>query len=277
MRNDSSARLQVVRFVSELVIIRGGGDLATGVAAKLVRAGFPVVVCELPEPLAIRRTVALSSAVAAKTFTVEDITAHLVDVEHAIDTARSGVVAVVVSPGLPEIERTIVVDARLAKRNLDTSLSDAPFVVALGPGFNAGVDCHAVIETNRGHRLGRVIWAGAAELDTGTPGLVAGRAAERVLRSPADGTIRWTVEIGSIVRANTVIGFVDHHAIASPFDGLVRGLIRQGPVPTGLKVADIDARLDPSMCLEISDKALAIGGGVLEAVLVWLNGRDGTR
>jgi xanthine dehydrogenase accessory factor len=266
-----------VRFESDLVVIRGGGDLATGVVARLVRAGFPVVVCELAEPLAVRRTVALSSAISFGAFTVEELEGRLVDVELATTTARSGAVAVVVSAELPAIERSIVVDARLAKRNLDTTIDDAALVIALGPGFAAGTDCHAIIETNRGHRLGRVIWVGSAEPDTGTPGLVAGRAAERVLRAPVDGTIRWTVEIGSIVSDGTVIGRVDDRAIISPFDGMVRGLIRPGVVRAGLKVADIDARIDPAMCHEISDKALAVGGGVLEAVLVWMNGRDGAR
>jgi xanthine dehydrogenase accessory factor len=274
---DPSAKLQHVRFGSDVVLIRGGGDLATGVAARLVRAGFPVVICELPEPLAVRRTVALSSAVVTGVFAVEEISARLVDIRSAVDTAQSGVVAVVVSADLPTIDRSVVVDARVAKRNLDTTINDAALVVGLGPGFTSGVDCHAVVETNRGHRLGRVMWAGSAEPDTGTPGLVAGRASERVLRAPIDGTIRWTVDIGSVVATGMVIGYVDRHEIVSPFDGMVRGLIRAGAVHARLKVADIDARVDPAMCHEISDKALAVGGGVLEAVLVWMNGRDGAR
>jgi xanthine dehydrogenase accessory factor len=257
-------------FDGHLVLVRGGGDLATGVVARLHRAGSPVVVCELAEPLAVRRTVALSSAVDLGTIQVEDLSARLVPIERAEEVARSGDVAVVVSPHIPDLPAVVVVDARLAKRNIDTTIGDAPVVIALGPGFVAGIDCHAVVETNRGHRLGRVLWTGAAEPNTGTPGLVAGRAAERVLRAPTDGVVAWLVQIGDVVTGGQQLGSIDGSTMVAPFDGLVRGIIRSGHVGVGTKIADIDARLDPSMCFEISDKALAVGGGVLEAVLMSL-------
>jgi xanthine dehydrogenase accessory factor len=263
-----------VNFSDHLVVVRGGGDLATGVVARLHRAGFPVIVCELPEPMAVRRTVALSSAVDVGFMQVEDIRARLVDVAEAESTAHGGEVAVVVSPLLPStIRAAVAVDARLAKRNIDTTINDASVVIALGPGFVAGIDCHAVVETNRGHRLGRVLWVGSAEPDTGTPGLVAGRAAERVVRATTDGVVQWLVAIGDVVTTGEPFGSIGGVTIAAPFDGMVRGLIRPGVVRRGLKIADIDARIDAAMCHEISDKALAVGGGVLEAVLTGLQQR----
>jgi xanthine dehydrogenase accessory factor len=160
----------------------------------------------------------------------------------------------------------------MAKRNIDTHVEQAPLVVALGPGFEAGKDCHAVIETMRGHRLGRVIWQGSALPNTGTPGIVAGKGAERVLRAPVAGEVNWRVEIGDIVEKGQLLGSVAGQAVAAPFDGVLRGLIAPGTaVPAGLKIGDLDARADVSACFTISDKALAIGGGVLEAVLTWLN------
>jgi xanthine dehydrogenase accessory factor len=257
-------------FGEQLVVLRGGGDLATGVVARLRRAGFPVVVCELAEPMAVRRTVALSSAVDLGAMRVEDLRARLVTIADAELVARGGEIAVVVSPTLPSLGASVVVDARLAKRNIDTTIVDAPVVIALGPGFVAGVDCHAVVETNRGHRLGRVLWSGAAEPDTGTPGLVAGRAAERVVRAGRNGTVEWHVEIGSTVAAGQTMGQIDSVPIVAPFEGMIRGLIRPGRVREGLKIADIDARIDLTMCHEISDKALAVGGGVLEATVMAL-------
>jgi len=159
----------------------------------------------------------------------------------------------------------------MAKRNIDTRIDQAAFVIALGPGFTAGVDCHAVIETNRGHRLGRVIWRGAAEPNTGTPGIVAGKGRERVLRAPVAGVVSWRVEIGDRVRGGDRVGSVSGHTIAAPFDRVARGLIAPGTaVPAGIKIGDIDPRDDVAAAFTISEKALAIGGGVLEAVLIHL-------
>jgi xanthine dehydrogenase accessory factor len=254
-----------------LCVIRGGGDLATGVAWRLTRAGVGVVVTELPEPLTVRRTVALSSAVRDGEIDVEGMVGRSADSpDEAVEIARSGDVAVLVSPALPTVGAGVVVDARLAKRNIDTTIDDAPLVVALGPGFQAGVDCDAVVETQRGHHLGRVLWTGSAVPNTGTPGVVAGRGAERVLRAPSSGPVRWASEIGDTVVDGDVVGYVGGAPVHAPFDGLVRGLIRDGTtVPANLKIGDVDPRTDTEMCREISDKALAIGGGVVEAVLSW--------
>jgi xanthine dehydrogenase accessory factor len=261
-----------VLFQDHLVIVRGGGDLGTGVVARLHRSGFPVIVTELDRPLTVRRTVAVSSAVLDGDITVEGVYATRVDdLDRAVRYAHEGIVPVVISTTLPDITRSVVVDARIAKRNIDTSLGDARFVVALGPGFTAGHDCHAVVETARGHHLGRVLWEGSAEPNTGVPGVVGGRSADRVLRSPLQGVVQWRVNIGDTVQAGEELGTVSSFVVRAPFAGVVRGLIAGGmSVPIGIKIGDIDPRLD-TPCNEISDKALAIGGGVLEAVLTWIS------
>ncbi len=253
-----------------LCLLRGGGDLATGVAWRLTRAGMAVVVTELADPLTIRRSVALSSAVADGMVDVEGMVGRLADSpERAVHVAFSGEVGVVVCPDLPDIGADVVVDARMAKRNIDTTIDDASLVVALGPGFTAGLDCHAVVETMRGPRLGRVIWGGAAAPDTSTPGRLGGVDAERVVRAPVDGTVRWSVGIGERVTAGQTLGAVGETRVVSAIEGLVRGLIRDGrEVRAGLKIGDLDPRQD-ARCDQISDKALAVGGGVLEAVMSW--------
>ena len=252
-----------------LCVVRGGGDLATGAVWRVTRAGWPVVVCELAHPLTIRRTVAVSSAVTDGEIDIEGMRAVLApDADTAAALAREGVVGVVVSPELPALDAHVVVDARLAKRNIDTTVDDAPLVVGLGPGFTAGLDCHAVVETLRGHRLGRVLWSGSAAPDTGIPGTIGSRSAERVLRAPTGGTATWRVAIGDFVEEDDTLGEIGDRPVTTPFAGVVRGLIHERvPVTTGLKIGDIDPRPDRTACFEISDKALAIGGGVLEAVL----------
>ena len=262
-------------FADTLVIIRGGGDLATGAGYQLHRAGFPVVVTEIAQPLAIRRTVAFASAVAEGSVTVEGVTAiRVASAEDAVAAASRGTVAVLVSPALPELPvlPSVVVDARLAKRNLDTTIDQAPLVVALGPGLTAGLDCHAVVETMRGHRLGRVMWEGAAAPNTGVPGTVGGASAQRLIRAPADGAVEWRVAIGDHVAAGQAIGRVGEVDVTAPIDGVTRGLITPGfPAASGLKIGDVDPRGDPAACFEISDKSRLVGAGVLEAVLTWLN------
>lgn len=266
-------------FGEHLVVVRGGGDLASGVVYQLHRAGFPVVVLELDRPLVIRRTVAFASAVLGGRAVVEGIESLLVDTpDRAIDLAGTGVVPVMVSPDLPSFDGqppSVVVDARLAKRNIDTTIDDALLVVGLGPGFTAGVDCHAVVETMRGHRLGRPIWAGAAEPDTGVPGRIGGASIERVVRAPAGGEVEWSVSIGDVVGEGELLGTAGGKPVRAPIDGVVRGLIASGFVATtGLKIGDVDPRADRAACFEISDKARLVGSGVLDAVLSWLNGRE---
>lgn len=272
-------------FGNTLILLRGGGDLATGVAYRLHHAGFPVAVTELPNPLVVRRRVALATAALEGEITVESLRAVRVEtLDEAWTLAATGVIPVLVAPDISLLLNSslvtrhssfVIVDARMAKRNIDTRITDAPLVVALGPGFTAGVDCHAVIETNRGHRLGRVIWRGAAEPNTGTPGIIAGKGRERVLRAPVAGVASWRAEIGDWVREGERLGDVAGQPVVAPFDGVVRGLIAPGTVvPVGLKIGDIDPRDDISAAFTISDKALAIGGGVLEAILIALSNSE---
>jgi xanthine dehydrogenase accessory factor len=257
----------------ELVVVRGGGDLGTGVAWRLHRAGFPIVVLERERPLTVRRTVAFSTAVTDGSITVEEVKGVLVDDPDAAVETSAKAVAVLVADSIPAFPRavSVVVDARLAKRPLDTRREMAPLVIGLGPGFVAGDHAHAVIETNRGHRLGKVIWQGTADPDTGIPGTVGGESERRVLRADADGEVRWQVEIGDLVEEREAMGVIDDHVVAAPLSGVVRGLIAEGPVKVGLKVGDIDPRGDPSVCYEISDKSRSVAGGVLEAVMTWLH------
>jgi xanthine dehydrogenase accessory factor len=254
-----------------LCLVRGGGDIATGVVWRLWTAGWPVVVCELAAPLTIRRTVSVSTAVTDRAFAVEGMEAVLAaDVDSAAALAADGVVGVVVSPELPTLGADVVIDARLAKRNIDTTIGDAPLVVGLGPGFEADVNCHAAVETKRGHRLGRVLWSGATAANTGIPGMIEGRSAERVVRAPSDGTATWKVSIGDVVSDGQLMGHVGDAPVIAPFRGTVRGLIAESVrLTSGLKIGDVDPRADPAACDEISDKALSIGGGVVEAILTW--------
>ncbi len=264
-----------------LCVIRGGGDLATGVAWRLTRAGWPVAVLELAAPLAVRRTVALSSAVTDGDVSIEGMRGVRVNnPANAVATARelasSGDVAVVVAGRISVLDDArpdAVIDARLAKRNIDTSKSDALLVVGLGPGFTAGEDCHAVVETMRGHRLGRVIWSGTALPNTGIPGEIGGKSAQRVLRAPTDGEVIWQADIGDRVSRGQQLGEVAGRPVVAPFEGMLRGAIAAGTnVASGLKIGDVDPRCDRQACWEISDKSLAVGGGVLEAVLAFKSG-----
>ena len=260
-----------------LALIKGAGDLATGVALRLYRSGFVVVMTELAHPTVVRRTVAFAEAVVQGRVAVEGVEGVLAD--DATQVRRllaQGAIAVVVDPGAAvrhELRPLLLVDAIVAKRNLHTRLTDAPAVVALGPGFVAGRDAHAVIETRRGHSLGRVITAGEALPDTGIPGEVGGHGAERVLRAPEDGILRAAREIGDRVRADEIVAYVGDVPVRSQLDGVLRGLIRPGLyVSAGLKLGDVDPRGSREDCYLVSDKALAIAGGVLEAACALLGG-----
>ncbi len=262
-------------FSNHLVIIRGGGDLATGVAYRLHKAGFPLIVLELEKPMVIRRRVALATAVLEGSITIEDIRGQLAhSLDEALDLSQTNTVPVLIAPTLtiPHSSFSILVDARIAKRNIDTTIDQAPLVIGMGPGFTAGADCHAVIETMRGHNLGRVIWQGSALPNTGTPGIVAGKGAERVLRAPVDGVVNWRLAIGDYVELDTVIGDVNGVPVTAPFAGVIRGLIAPGlSVSAQMKIGDVDARGTPENCFTISDKALAMGGAALEAILSHIN------
>lgn len=266
-------RLEDVR-----VLIKGAGDLATGVAARLWRSGFPVVMTELAQPLTLRRAVAFSEAVYAGETRVEEITArHVSDVSEIKATWQENVIPVLTgceSECIAAIQPEALVDAILAKRNMGTRITDAPFVIGLGPGFIAGKDVHAVIETNRGHSLGRVLWSGSAQPDTGVPGEIAGVSRERVIYAPADGAFEHRLTIGSLVKQGDLIGAINQTPVLAPIAGVLRGLIHDGVcVQAGLKIGDVDPRGVVEHCYTISDKSLAVGGGVLEAILIYLRGK----
>jgi len=262
----------------ELVVVRGAGDLATGCILRLVRAGFRVAVLETARPSSIRRTVCLSEAMYDGTAEVEGIRARRVadldELRRAL-ALPGGPVPLLEDPAaavLPLLQPLALVDAIIAKRNLGTRIGMAEVVVALGPGFEAGVDADAVVETNRGHDLGRVLLQGRAEPDSGTPGLVAGLGRERVLHAPVAGVVENLKRIGDPVRAGEPVlalaGPEGRTVLAAAIDGMLRGLIRPGyQAPAGLKVADIDPRGRRDHCFTVSDKALAVAGGVLEAIL----------
>lgn len=255
-----------------LVYIRGAGDLASGIAVRLRRSGFSVVMSDLPVPTAVRRTVAFSEAIRLGKTAVEGITAVRVQsTMEALEAVKRGRIAVFADAGKESIwplYPEVLVDAIIAKRNLGTEITDAPVVIGVGPGFTAGRDCHAVIETKRGHSLGRVIYFGSAQADTGIPGNIGGYTTERVLRAPADGIFTSDHEIGQTVQAGEVVGEVDGVPMRSQIDGMIRGLLQDGVrVHAGMKSGDVDPRGAGVNYHDCSDKAMAIGGGVLEAIL----------
>jgi len=268
-------------FCNWPVLIKGGGDLGSGVIHRLVRSGFHVAVQEIAQPTMIRRTVAFASAVYDGETTVEGITARHVSPDQVQGEWAAGRVAVLTTPlaeTMAAVKPAILIDAIMAKVNTGTHIDDTRIVIALGPGFTAGVDCHAVIETERGHDLGRVLWAGQARPDSGIPGEVGGYSADRVLRAPVAGRFTGVRGIGDRVKAGDLIAYVAHQPIVSALDGVIRGLLADGvEVTPGLKVGDVDPRGNVEHCFTISDKARAIGGGVLEAILHQLTREAKTR
>lgn len=255
-----------------LVLIRGAGDLASGIALRLHRAHLQVVMTDLPQPTAIRRTVCFSQAVVYGQTQVEDVRAVRAvtqqDVTKALRAGQIPVLADAQMACLSWLRPDVLVDAVLAKRNLGTKRTDAPLVIGVGPGFTAGEDCQCVIETMRGHTLGRVIRTGSALPNTNIPGLIGGFAGERVLRAPQDGIFQQRLEIGAMVQAGDVAGTVGELPMRCTIAGVLRGILPDGtPVYRGMKAGDVDPRADASACRTASDKSIAIGGGVLQAIL----------
>lgn len=260
-----------------LVLIRGAGDLASGIALRLFHAKMQVVMTDLPRPTAIRRTVCFSEAILHGEAKVEDVTAAFAkDSDHARQILREGKLPVLADPEgkcIPELKPDALVDAIIAKRNLGTKITNAPCVVGVGPGFTVGVDCHAAVETMRGHTLGRVITEGSPLPNTNIPGLIGGFAGERVLRAPADGVFTPVRQIGDLVQQGEVAGYVGDAPMYCQLSGVLRGLLAEGvKVHKGMKAGDVDPRGEVSYCYQVSDKALSIGGGVLEAILRFSEG-----
>ena len=255
-----------------LVLIKGAGDLATGTAVRLRRAGLDLVMTEVERPTAVRRTVAFSQCMYDGTAAVEGLTARRASGKaEALAALARGEIPVLCDPGA-EIRKELpfdgVVDAILAKRNLGTAITDAPIVLALGPGFTAGVDCHGVVETKRGHDLGRLILEGSAIPNTGVPGDIGGYTEERIIRAPADGLFEPLAAIGDQVEEGAPVARVAGSVVCARLTGVVRGMLPAGlAVKQGMKAGDIDPRCEARHCFTVSDKARAIGGGVLEGLL----------
>ena len=260
-----------------LVLIRGAGDLASGIALRLHHAKMQVVMTDLPRPTAIRRTVCFSQAILFGSMQVEDVTAKFAPTAEDLPAILAeGCIPVLADPECKCIESLhpdVVVDAILAKRNLGTKITDAPCVIGVGPGFTVGIDCHAAVETMRGHTLGRVITEGSPLPNTNIPGLIGGFAGERVLRAPVDGIFHQLLHIGDMVKQGEVAGTVNGEPMLCQIDGMLRGILADGtPVHKGMKAGDVDPRGVEEYCYLVSDKALAIGGGVLEAILRFSEG-----
>jgi xanthine dehydrogenase accessory factor len=267
--------------MTNLIVLRGGGDLASGVALRLHRTGFQIVILELEKPLAVRRSVSFSEAVYEGVQTVEGTTARLVSPDQIQVTLETNEIPVLVDPQanilrnqfLTSPRSTFVVDARLLKTAPDPLGVNIPLHIGLGPGFSAGENCHAVIETRRGHSMGRVYWSGSAQADSGEPD----GDRRRVLRASHNGVLVADAQIGDKLKEGQLIAEIqpedgsENYSIFSPFNGVLRGLIRPGiQVTRDMKIGDVDRRNDPTICTFASDKALAVGGAVLEAVLIFM-------
>lgn len=260
------------------ILIKGGGEMASGIAHRLYRAGIPrIVMIEIEKPLCVRRFVSFCEAVHDGQSIVEGVTARRVSsIADIAGVWEAGEIAVMVDPewtSVKTLSPDVIVDAIMAKRNLGTQKSEAGFVIGVGPDFVAPHDVHAVVESNRGHDLGRVIYDGCAEAYTGVPGQIKGIATERVLRAPVDGQVKHVAQLGDEVKKDDLILCVDEREVRAPFDGIVRGLIREIKVNKNEKIGDVDPRARKEFCYTISEKARAIGGGVLEAILHEFNGK----
>ena len=262
------------------ILIRGAGDLATGVAAELKERGYEIVMTEIAVPLSVRRQVSCSRAVYEKRVMIEKHTAVLVrnETEAELAIAENQIAVLVDSDGKirKKMHFDVIVDAIMAKKNLGTSLEDGRCVIALGPGFTAGKDCHAVIETKRGETLGRPIYQGSAIPNTGVPGIIGGYAMERLIKASADGRMEAIAEIGAVVRKGDLLAVTGGLPVYAQIDGIIRGMLQDGvEVTKGMKIGDVDPRMEPSLVHLISDKARKIGRGVAEAIRTILFSRYG--
>lgn len=255
-----------------MILIKGAGDLATGIACRLKKCGFDIVMTEISEPTTVRRTVAFSQAVFDEEAEVEGIRAVLASKKEEINNIiKDGNVVVLVDENaniVEDIRPDVIIDAIVAKKNLGTDIHDAKIVIAIGPGFTAGVDCHCVVETKRGHYLGKAIYSGSAIPNTGVPGDIGGYTKERIIRATDNGKIAPVAKIGDYVEKGDVVAYVNDTPIFAEINGIVRGMLQKDiKVFKGMKSGDIDPRCEKDHCFTISDKARSIGGGVLEAML----------
>jgi xanthine dehydrogenase accessory factor len=261
-----------LQLPEHIILIRGAGDLGSGVAWRLFQSHFQVLLTEIPQPLAVRRGVSFCEAVYEGNKIVEGVEAILVSTIEQVRTIwNNRAIPLIIDPDLKQsqaLKPDVIVDAIVAKKNLGTRIDQAPLVITLGPGFRAGVDAHLVIETNRGHNLGRILTDGESERNTGIPGNIGGYSMERVLHAPGAGIFKTQKQIGDLVEKDERVAEIDNRPVRTAIRGILRGLIRNGtPVPAGLKVGDVDPRCNPEYCYTISEKARAIAGGVLEGIL----------
>lgn len=265
------------RIEDLVVLIRGAGEMASGVAHRLHQSHFKICMLEVTQPLAVRREVSFCEVIYDGEKEVEGVRVKLISKPEQIQPVwKAEKIPLLVDPDLKKtkhfLKPDILIDAIMAKKNLGTQINDAPLVIGLGPGFTAGKDVHVVIETNRGQHLGKVIWSGTAEPDTGISGDIGGYTFQRVLRTMKKGTFHPHKAIGDRVNKGSVVAVVDDFPVIAEISGLVRGLLREGvEVKKGMKVGDIDPRGKKEFCFTISEKARAIGGGVLEAILYRFN------
>jgi xanthine dehydrogenase accessory factor len=270
--------MKLEKRMDELVIlVRGAGEMASGVAHRLHQSHFKTCMLEISQPLAVRREVSFCEAIYDGEKEVEGVRAKFISKPEQIQSLwKAKKIPLLVDPDSKKTKHflrpDVLIDAIMAKKNLGTQVNDAPLVIGLGPGFTAGKDVHIVIETNRGHHLGKVIRNGTAEPDTGIPGDIGGYTAQRVLRTMKKGTFHPHKEIGDRANKGSVVAVVDDFPVIAEISGVIRGLLREGvEVKKGMKVGDIDPRGKKELCFTISDKARSIGGGVLEAILYWFN------
>ncbi len=265
---------------NNLILIRGAGDIASGIAVRLYNSGFKIVMTEIKKPSSIRREVCFSEAIYDGETTVEKITCKkansLQEIQNILDLKQIAVVEDETNELYKTLKPDIVIDAILAKKNLGTFKDMADIVVGVGPGFEASKDCHCIVETSRGHDLGRVIYSGSAKKNTGIPGVIAGVSKDRVIYSPNAGVLNVKSKIGDMVKKGDIIAYVDETEVKATINGVLRGLLRDGyKVSEHFKIADIDPREDEQKnCFSISDKARSVGGGVLEAILHLKNNKD---
>lgn len=259
-----------------MILIKGAGDLATGIAYRLNKSGFDIVMTEIDKPTTVRRTVAFSQAVFDNEILIEGIKGVKVNnINEIYKEINQGNIPIIIDEKaeiIKELKPDVVVDAIIAKKNLGTSIEDAPIVIGVGPGFEAKVDCHLVVETKRGHYLGKVIEEGSAIPNTGVPGNIGGYTKERIIRASSNGKIKPVVSIGDFVKKGDIVAYVDGVEVLAQIDGIVRGMLQEGiEVFKGMKSGDIDPRCEKDHCFTISDKARSIGGGVLEAIMYMKN------
>lgn len=252
------------------ILIKGAGDLATGIAIRLHNAGYDVLMTEIRVPTTVRRMVSFSRAVYEKEVVVENVKAVILENQNIETLQEKGIVPVLVDEKASIstfYKPDIIIDAIIAKINIGTNKTDADFVIGVGPGFAAGIDCHSVIETKRGHDLGRVIWEGSAIPNTGIPGNIGGFTTERIIRATCDGKFQPVAEIGETVERGQIVAYSGEKPIYALMNGIIRGMLQSGVfVMDGMKCGDIDSRCEKSHCYTVSDKARAIGGAALEVI-----------